>query len=106
ALASRVLASSGLMSYLSKSKKTSRRAAIDVNSFGAGRAAGAAGAGAVGVGAGALGAADAAGAGVDGVPSGGAAGAGADVAAVVAGRFAQPISINPSSNDKIGRAHV
>ncbi|PYM91024.1 MAG: hypothetical protein DME04_20435 [Candidatus Rokuibacteriota bacterium] len=70
-----------------------------MNSFGAGRGAGAlAGAGVLGAGAGALGA-GATGAGVAGDVAGGAEGAGADAADVVAGRLAQPVTISPSSND-------
>src|SRR5262250_613326 len=99
ALASRVLASSGRMSYLSKSKKMSLRFAFSANSAGRGGVAGAAvaGAGVAGTGAGAaveglvLGAAGVgctgAGAIVDAV------GAGAE-AAVVAGRFGQPVTIS------------
>src|SRR5215813_5633255 len=98
ALASRVLASSGRMSYLSKSKKMSLRFAFSANSAGRGGVAGAAVAGAAGAGAGA-------GAAIEGLVEGaagaaGCTGAGAIVdavgagaaAAVVAGRFGQPVT--------------
>src|SRR5438552_1051500 len=100
ALASRVFASSGRMSYLSKSKYTACRASTAATSFGDGRAA-AVGEAAV---AGAAGTALGARAAVAGAGSGDAArdaGAGAAVAAVVAGRFAQPLMIRPTSSSDI-----
>src|SRR6267378_4669447 len=98
ALASSVFASSGRMSYLSNSKKTSFKASMAANSFGEGLGAAGPASGAAGAGAGAavLGAA-----GVDGAVARGAgagAGAGAADEAVVAGFFAQPPMISPTSS--------
>src|SRR5258705_6722716 len=100
ALASSVFASSGRMSYLSNSKKTSFKASMAANSFGEGLGAAGPASGADGAGAGAagLGAAGGGRAGARGAGAGPAAGAGAAAETRAAGLFAAPLMITPTTS--------
>ena len=101
ALASSVFASSGRMSCLSYSKKMSFKASMAANSFGEGLGAAGPASARRGAGAGAavLGAAGVDGAVARGAGAGAGAGAGGAAAeAVVAGFFAQPLMISPTSS--------